>query len=91
MIFNLSISKKHQDSFNRVIAISEVMNVSTSSLILKGINMYIDKIDNVPFLIPDPTLWDKIISKMSKEKLEETNTLLFKLNQKIMESHASTT
>lgn len=91
MIFNLSISKKHQDSFNRIIAISEVMSVSTSSLVMKGINMYIDKIDNVSFLIADSSLWDKITSKMSKEKLEETNTLLLKLNQKIMESYASTT
>lgn len=91
MIFNLSISKKHEDSFNRILAISEVMSVSTSSLIIKGINMYIDKIDNVPVLIPDPTLWDTIISKMTNKQKEETNTLLFKLNQKIMKSYAGGT
>lgn len=91
MVFNLSISKKFADSFNRIVAISQITDVSTSSLIMKSIKLYIDKIDNTTSLIPDESLWDKTISKMSKEKLEETNTLLFKLNKKIMESYASTT
>jgi len=91
MVFNLSISEKYEDFFNRIVAIAEITNVSTSSLIMKSVKMYIDKIDNIPSLMSDPTLWDKTISKMSKKQLEETNTLLFRLNKKIMESYASTT
>ena len=91
MVFCLSVNKKSEDSFNRIIAMSQVMDVSASSLIMKGVKLYIDKIDNVPSLIADPMLWDKIISKMSRQQKEETNTLLFRLNQKIIESYASTT
>lgn len=90
MIFNLSVKKNSEDSLNRIIAISQIMNVSASSLIMKGVKLYIDKIDNVPSLIPDSSVWDTIISEMSKEQKLETNTLLFRLNQKIMESYAST-
>lgn len=90
MVFNLSVKKNSQDSFNRIVAMAEVSGVSSSLLIMKGVKLYIDKVDNVTSLIPDPLLWNKIISKMSKEQKEETNTLLFKLNQKIIESYVST-
>ncbi len=89
MVFNLYVSEKSRDFFNRIIAIAEVTNVSTSSLIMKGVRMYIDKIDKVTSLISDPAVWDGIISKMSKKQMEETNTLLFKLNKKIMENYGT--
>lgn len=89
-IFNLYINEKSKDIFNRIFAISEVKKVPISSLIMNGIDMYIDKIDNVESLISDPILWDDIISKMDKKELEETNTLLFELNKKIMEFYGST-
>jgi len=89
MIFNLSIGKKYQDSFNRIVAIAGIKSVSTSSLVMKSIKMYIDKIDNVTPLISDPALWDEIISKMSKKEKEETNTLLFRLNKKIIENYGT--
>ncbi len=91
MTFNLSVNKNSEDSFNRILAISQVSNVSVSSLIMKGVQMYLNKIDNVSSFIVDPGMWDKIISTMSKKQLEETNTLLFRLNRKIMENYASTT
>lgn len=89
-IFNLYINEKSKDSFNRIFAIAEIKKVSISSLIMKGISTYIDEIDNVESLISDPIVWDEIISKMSRKKLEETNTLLLKLNKKIMEFYGST-
>jgi len=85
MTFNLSVNEKSKDSFNRITAIAEIMGVSTSSLIMKGVKMYINKEDGITPLIIDESLWGGILSKTNKEDLKNMNTLLFRLNQKIME------
>lgn len=89
-LFNLYVSKKSKDFFNRLVSIAEVTNVSTSSLIMKSVKMYIDKMDNVQQLFSNPEFWDDIIDNMSRKELEDTNTLLFRLNKKIIECHANT-
>lgn len=85
--FNLSISKKYQDYFDKLIMMAGISSVSTSSLIHKGIKMYVDG----PKLVCDPILWDDLISKMSDEEQKETNTLLLQLIQKIADNNDSTT
>ncbi len=89
--FHLSISKKSEDDFNRVKEISECTEISASVLIMKGLKMYIQSIDTPSLnLIPLPEKWDDMISKMSGKECLNMNTLINRLNKKIMKKYAST-
>ena len=79
----ISIGKKFKCDFDELKAFSDLSGVSMSKIIGKLIAEYNEKLKGKPKIIIDEELWD--FSKYSREELEEFDTLISKLNRKLIE------
>lgn len=79
------ISKRYKEYFDQLKAMSDISGESMASLIGDSIEQYIRNINEDPHIIIDQKRWDKLLNKKSKKDLLDLDTLITKLNRKIIE------
>lgn len=82
---DIYINKDYRQAFDELIALASLKKIKVSSLIGLAVQDYIRKINNSPRIIIEEEMWDDLLKPLSKEQILELDTLITKLNRKILE------
>ena len=81
---DIYINQNFKPSFEQLQAQANIEGIKLSTKIGQAIEFYLREIGNDPKLIADESLWGYILDNCKKDDLLYFNTLLNKLNQRIM-------